>query len=62
MERAFFSKEISECLNELGVEHSISVPFERYVTTIIFYIEERRRWRRLRAGAKYFEKIILLDS
>ena len=50
----FFSEEIIKCLNELGMEYSISVPFERYATTIKCYIEERKRSRRLRAGAKYF--------
>ena len=62
MDGAFFSQEIIECLNDLGVEYSISVPFERYATTIKCFIEERKRWRRLRAGAKYFEKKISLDS
>ena len=62
MDGAFFSEEIIECLNELGVEYSISVPFERYATTIKCHIEERKRWRRLRAGTKYFEKTISLDS
>ena len=62
MDGAFFSEQIIECLDELGVEYSISVPFERYTTTIKCYIEERKRWRRLRTGAKYFEKKISLDS
>jgi hypothetical protein len=62
MDGAFFSEQIIECLDELGVEYSISVPFERYPTTIKCYIEERKRWRRLRKGAKFFDKSIALDS
>jgi len=62
MDGAFFSEHIIECLDELGVEYSISVPFERYPTTIKCYIEERKRWRRLRKGAKFFGKRIALDS
>jgi len=62
MDGAFFSEQIIQCLDELEVEYSISVPFERYTTTIKCYIEERKRWWRLRKGAKYFEKWISLDS
>lgn len=62
MDGAFFSEHIIECLDELGVEYSISVPFERYPTTIKCYIEERKRWRRLRKGAKFFDKNVALDS
>ena len=62
MDGAFFSEEIIQCLDQLGVEYSISVPFERYATTIKCYIEKRKRWRWLRTGAKCFEKQISLDS
>ena len=62
MDGAFFSEQIIQCLDELEVEYSISVPFERYTTTIKCYIDERKRWWRLRKGAKYFEKWISLDS
>lgn len=62
MDGAFFSEQIIQCLDELEVEYSISVPFERYTTTIKCYIDERKRWWRLRKGAKYFEKRISLDS
>lgn len=61
MDGAFFSEKIIQCLDELGVEYSISVPFERYTTTVKCYIEERKRWRWLRQGARYFEKKISLD-
>jgi len=62
MDGAFFSEQIIEYLDELGVEYTISVPFERYTTTIKCYIEQRKRWRGIRKGAKYFEKKISLDS
>jgi len=51
-----------ECLSELGAKNGISVPFERYLTTIKCYIEKRKRWWRLRKGAKFFDKNIALDS
>ena len=62
MDGAFFSEQIIQCLDELGVQYSISVPFERYPTTIKCYIEKRKRWRRLRKGARYSEKKLKLDS
>lgn len=62
MDGAFFSERVIDSLNQLGVQYSISVPFERYTTTIKCYIDERKRWRRLRKGARYFEKRISLDS
>ena len=62
MDGAFFSEQIIECLDKLGVQYSISVPFERYPTTIKCYIEERKRWRRLRKGAKFFGRKVTLDS
>lgn len=62
MDGAFFSEQIIKCLDELGVQYSISVPFERYPTTLKCHIEKRKRWRRLRKGARYFEKKVSLDS
>ncbi len=62
MDGAFFSEQIIKCLDELGVEYSISVPFERYPTTIKCHIEKRKRWHRLRKGAKYFEQRVSLAS
>jgi len=62
MDGAFFSEQIIRCLNELGVEYSISVPFERYPTILKCHIEKRKRWSRLRKGARYFEKEISLGS
>ena len=62
MDGAFFSEQIIECLDKLGVQYSISVPFDRYPTTIECYIEKRKRWRRLRKRAKFFEKKVALDS
>ena len=62
MDGAFFSESIIQSLDTLGVEYSISVPFERYTTTIKCYIDERKRWFKLRLGVKHFEKRIKLDS
>ena len=62
MDSALFSEQIIECLDKLGVHNSISVAFECYPTTIRCYIEERKRWRRLRKGAKFFERKVAMDS
>lgn len=61
MDGAFFSEAIIRALDELSVEYTISIPFERY-TSIKCYIEERRRRRSLRANDSYFEKTISLKS
>ena len=61
MDGTFFNERNIECLDQLGVQYSISVPFERYPTTIKCYIEQRKRWRRLCKGAKFFEKKVTLD-
>ena len=62
MDGAFFSEQIIQCLDELGgVQYSTSTPFERY-PTIKCHIEKRKRWHRLRKGARYFEKKLPLDS
>ena len=62
MDGAFFSEQFIECLDKLGAQYSISVPIERYPTTIKCYIEERKRWRRLRKSTKFFERKVALDS
>ena len=62
MDGAFFSEQIIQSLDALGVQYSISVPFERYPTTIKCHIEKRKRWRRLRKGVWYFDKKVSLDS
>ena len=54
LDGAFFSDEIVRTLDELGVEFSISVPFERFVE-LKQRIEGRRHWRRLNAELAYFE-------
>lgn len=54
LDGAFFSDEIVRTLDELGVEFSISVPFERFVE-LKQRIEHRRLWRRINADLAYFE-------
>jgi len=54
LDGAFFSDEIVRTLDELGVEFSVSVPFERFVE-LKRRIERRRRWRRINADLAYFE-------
>lgn len=61
MDGAFFSEAVICALDELGVQYTISVPFERYLS-IKCYIEERRRWRSMRGNDSYFEKQISLKS
>jgi hypothetical protein len=61
MDGAFFSETIISALDELGVQYTISIPFERY-TSIKCYIEERKRWCAMRANDSYFEKQISLRS
>jgi len=58
MDGAFFSEEMVELLQILGVEYTISVPFER-LTALKQIIEQRRWWWPLRGGqgkVGYFEK------
>ena len=62
MHGPFFNEQIIVCLGKPVVEYSISVPFNRYTTTIKRNIEERKRWRRLRTGVKFFGKELSLDS
>jgi hypothetical protein len=54
LDSAFFSDEIVRTLHELGVEFSISVPFERFVE-LKQRIENRHRWHRVNAHLSYFE-------
>lgn len=61
MDGAFFSQAIINVLDELRVQYTISIPFERY-TSIKCYIDERWRWRPIRGNDSYFEKQISLKS
>lgn len=54
LDSAFFSDEVVRTLHELGVEFSISVPFERFFG-LKQRIEDRRRWYRVNAELAYFE-------
>lgn len=51
---AFFNEIFLAILNELGVEFTISVPFERF-TQLKKMIEKRKRWRRLDSKWSFFE-------
>jgi len=62
LDSAFFNETIIQTLEQLRVEYTISVPFERYSATIKCYIEERRRWRRLGVNTQFFEKKLSLKS
>lgn len=54
LDGAFFSDDIVRTLAELGVEFSVSVPFERFVE-LKQRIERRRLWHRINADLAYFE-------
>jgi hypothetical protein len=54
LDSAFFSEATVACLDALGVEYTISVPFERFVE-LKGLIEERTRWRRITTALAYFE-------
>ena len=54
MDSAFFNDEIVDDLNQLGVEFSITVPFERF-SQLKTLIEERQRWGRYNQEWSYFE-------
>ena len=54
IDSAFFSDEIVTCLDEQGVEFSLSVPFERF-PQLKRMIEGRKRWRHLDDEMSYFE-------
>jgi hypothetical protein len=54
IDSAFFSETIVEQLQTMGVEFTVSVPFERF-TELKGMIESRKRWRRLNDELSYFE-------
>jgi len=54
MDSAFFSDAIVTLLETLGVEFTISVPFERFVT-LKTLVEQRKRWRTLNERWSFFE-------
>lgn len=54
MDAAFFSESIVEMLDELRVEYTISVPFER-LGALKQRVERRRHWRRIGAHCAAFE-------
>jgi hypothetical protein len=54
VDSAFFSDEIVTMLDEMSVELTISVPFERFVV-LKTMIEGRKRWRCFNAVWSYFE-------
>jgi hypothetical protein len=54
LDSAFFSDEIVSALAGLGVEFTISVPFERFCA-LKRLVEGRRRWWRLDGQTSYFE-------
>jgi len=54
MDSAFFSDDIVQPLHKLGVEFSISVPFERF-SHLKDTIEQRHFWWRINADVSYFE-------
>ena len=51
---AFFDKKLMAWLDLIGVEYSISVPFERLAELKVL-IEARERWRRIDGSWSYFE-------
>lgn len=55
LDSAFFSDEMVTRLEELGVEYTISVPFERFAE-LKRHIEDRRLWWPGSKGASSFEK------
>jgi hypothetical protein len=54
MDSAFFSDEIVTLLDALGVEFTLSVPFERFAQ-LKQMVEARKRWRYLQPDWGYFE-------
>jgi hypothetical protein len=55
MDSAFFSDEIIDTLDGLGIELTVTVPFERFVQ-LKQMIERRRSWKRINAEVCYFER------
>ena len=54
MDSAFFSDEIVSMLDAVGIEFTISVPFERF-SALKALIENRKRWRRWNGQWSFFE-------
>jgi hypothetical protein len=54
VDSAFFSERIIEELERLGIEFTVSVPFERFAE-LKGMIEGRQRWRSIDDGLSYFE-------
>jgi hypothetical protein len=54
MDSAFFSDAIVGQLRDIGVEYTVSVPFER-LYGLKEQVETRKRWRRVNAETAYFE-------
>ena len=54
MDGAFFSDEMVRLLDAMGIEFTLSVPFERFVE-LKGLIEQRQRWRRQDETWSYFE-------
>jgi hypothetical protein len=54
MDSAFFSDEIITILDELNIEFTVSVPFERFAE-LKGMIEARQRWRTMNETWSYFE-------
>jgi hypothetical protein len=54
MDGAFFSDALVTLLTRLGVEFTISVPFERFVE-LKSTVEKRQHWSRIGDGLDYFE-------
>ena len=54
MDGAFFSDEMVGLLDGMGIEFTLSVPFERFVE-LKGLIEQRQRWRRQDEAWSYFE-------
>ena len=55
MDSAFFSDEIVAALEQLGVEFTMSVPFERFAE-LKGMVEGRQRWWELNEEVSYFEQ------
>jgi Transposase DDE domain group 1 len=55
MDSAFFSDEIVKALDAMGVQFTISVPFDRF-TRLKEKIEKRSWWHRIDSETSYFEK------
>lgn len=54
MDAAYFSDEIVSALHELGIEFTISVPFERFAE-LKTIIAQRKRWKHLNRDFSFFE-------